>query len=53
MNETDTKTKEEYPAWVLDENGEPIIYGQNYHLAGHQPHYHLLLERLKHERYKL
>lgn len=26
MNETDPKTKEEYPAWVLDENGEPIIY---------------------------
>lgn len=26
MNQTDTKTQEEYPAWVLDENGEPIIY---------------------------
>ena len=26
MNETDPKTNEEYPAWVLDENGEPIIY---------------------------
>lgn len=26
MNQTDTKTKEEYPEWVLDENGEPIIY---------------------------
>lgn len=26
MNETDPKTKEEYPAWVLDENGEPIIH---------------------------
>lgn len=26
MNETDPKTKEEYTEWVLDENGEPIIY---------------------------
>ena len=26
MNETDPKTKDEYPEWVLDENGEPIIY---------------------------
>lgn len=26
MNETDPKTNEEYPEWVLDENGEPIIY---------------------------
>ena len=26
MNQTDPKTKEEYPEWVLDENGEPIIY---------------------------
>ncbi len=26
MNETDPKTKEEYPAWVLNENGEPILY---------------------------
>lgn len=26
MNQIDHKTQEEYPAWVLDENGEPIIY---------------------------
>ena len=26
MSQTDPKAKEEYPAWVLDENGEPIIY---------------------------
>lgn len=26
MNETDPKTQEEYPAWIMDENGEPIIY---------------------------
>lgn len=26
MNQIDHKTKEEFPAWLLDENGEPIIY---------------------------
>lgn len=26
MDQTDHKPQEEYPSWIMDENGEPIIY---------------------------